>query len=121
MEKRLKSDIEAEQRLFESMVNDDCSFAIAVATMPDDFIIRLHDYLLKQGVKQELSPEINHERLERLKYMISKLEDIEVVQKHMEDINQSKEQNKTRVIEIQAVKKIGPFKRLKDNFTKNRK
>ena len=105
---------EAEYRLFESMINDNCSFAIAVATMPDDFIIRMHDYLLVQEKIGKNAKTTDLERIKRVKHMSSKLEEIEVVQQDM--LNKEEKRRIKVEVSTQKVKKFKPIRKIVDNM-----
>ena len=106
-------DKEAEYRLFESMIDDNCSFAIAIATMPDDFIIRMHNYLLLQEQKIKNAKTKDVKRLNRVQHMSSKLEEIDVVQ---QDILKQEQRKIEVVVETKKVKKLKPIRKIVDSI-----
>ena len=80
---QVRDEREKQLLMFETMEKDESSFNLALVTMPDDFIIDLYKYLVKKERRLGFladdakdSPE-----LARAKEMITKLEDLEVIQK----------------------------------------
>lgn len=116
-------------RTFENMVEHDDEFNIAMVTMDDKFIIELYDYLVKQEKKHSFMADTKEvdPRLERIKSMLLRLEDIAVVQEHMveksltpEDVAQINE-IVAKVSERQKLRKMGPVQKLVYNLSKKRK
>ncbi len=116
-------------RTFENMVEHDDEFNIAMVTMDDKFIIELYDYLVKQEKKHSFMADTNEvdPRLERIKSMLLRLEDLAVVQEHMveksltpEDVAQINE-IVAKISERQKLRKMGPVQKLVYNLSKKRK
>jgi len=119
---------EAELRAFDNMIFDDHSFNLALVTMPDDYIVRLYDYLVKQESKHSFMVETDEEflLLDQLKNRISKLEDLDIIQEKMKSHLTPKElqeidETAAIVEERQKVRKMGPVLKLVYNFNKNRR
>ena len=117
---------EAELRSFDCMIHSDKDFILALVTMPDDYIIRLYDYLLK---KEEIDS-IDDDRIEdvlREREMIAKLEEIPVIQEHMspKDLDEEDESFIQEPLDTLAgtkrVRNMGPVRKLVYNIRKKRK
>ena len=93
-------------------------FNIALVTMPDDYIIRMYDYYIKTESRESFlkDEEEIDPRLNGLRDMIARLEEIPVIQEHMnrELDPEAKEliNDTIRVIaEKQKVRKMGPIQK----------
>ena len=116
-------------RTFENMIEHDDEFNIAIVTMNDEFIIELYNYLVKLEKKHSFmaDTDVVDPRLERIKSMLLRLEDLAVVQEHMveksltpEDVAQINE-TVALITERQKVRKMGPVQKLVYNLSKKRK
>ena len=113
---------------FDTLIDDETEFNLTLVTMPDDYIIRLHDYLVrKESVRDaELGDEPFDPTLARLQNMLSRLENIPVVQKHLQEMTMTKEdqaviEESARIVaDKQAYQKKGPIGRAIHRF-KNRR
>lgn len=117
---------EAELRSFDCMIHSEKDFILALVTMPDDYIIRLYDYLLKK----EETDSIDDDRIEdvlREREMIAKLEEIPVIQEHMcpKDLDEEEERFFQETMDIleekHRVRSMGPVRKLVYNIRKKRK
>ena len=113
----------AEQRsaefcAFDNMIESEHDFVIAIVTMPDDYILRLHDYLVrKEAVASE-------EAVDRLRNMVSRLEEIPVVQEHMNSIILERDKEISEIVQKLAdrkAKKAGFVKKFINNINKNKR
>ncbi len=121
---------------FEGAIMDDTDFKIVMIQREDDFIIRLHDYLLgetKKIMDMDTSSDPSP-RLVRINDMLSQLEGIPVVQEHVMQLTMSEEEKEQEqqpvevapeqetadvspdaiaalVMEKQKVRKMGPIRR----------
>ena len=108
----------AELRYFDYMRDNIGDFNIALATMPDDYIIRMYDYYIKTESRENFltdEGEINT-RLEGLRNMIVRLEEIPVIQEHMnsgldEEAKVLIDNSVKTVVEKQKVRKMWPIQR----------
>ena len=116
-----------EHAIFDNMVDNENDFNIALVTMPDDYIIRMHDYYMGLEKRESfMCGEKVTPRLERIQLMVSRLEDIPVVQEHM--IPQSSTDEEVDLIaetvalieERQRVRKMGPVRKLVYNMKKRK-
>ena len=112
---------------FDSMIEDEGEFNITLVTMPDDYIINFHNYLLKLAKRQSFMMEnpAFDPKLARLENMISRLEDIPCVQEDMNQKTTKEEEAQideaVRIIEErQKVRKMGPIQRFIYNQTKKK-
>lgn len=127
---------------FEGAIMDDADFKIALIQREDDFIIRLHDYLLSETKKiMDIDGDSNPSpRLVRINDMLSQLEGIPVVQEHVMQLTMSEEEQQpvevapeqdtevaspdeiaALVMEKQKVRKMGPIRRYIYLHTNRRK
>lgn len=119
---------DAELRAFDNMIKDEQSFNLALVTMPDEYLVRLYDYLVKQESKYSFMVETEEEisLLNQLNRRIVKLEEFAVIQEHMTSHLSPKEkaeieETAAMVEERQKVRKMGPVRKLVYNFNKNRR
>ncbi len=118
---------DADYRYFDIMIDNNNEFNIAIATLPDEYILRMYDYYIRQEEKETDNSVVNA-KLERLKSMISRLEDIPAVQDYicanseLSDEEQAEIDSIVKLIEErQKVKKMGPLCRFIYKKTKGRK
>lgn len=83
----------AELFYFDALIEDDSEFNISMVTMPDDFILRLHSYLIRKERRESFlhQDEAFDPVSARLHNMISRLEDLSVVQEHMNKVTAKSE------------------------------
>ncbi|MBR6136798.1 MAG: hypothetical protein IKQ06_01430 [Bacilli bacterium] len=119
---------DAELRAFDNMIKDEQSFNLALVTMPDEYLVRLYDYLVKQESKYSFMVETDEEiaLLNQLNRRIVKLEEFAVIQEHMTshlspEEKAEIEETAAMVEERQKVRKMGPVRKLVYNFNKNRR
>ena len=107
-----------ELTMFDYIIDSDNEFNLTLAIMPDEFIIKLYEYLVKLERKESFmmdEDDIN-ERLFLLRDRMAALERLDVIMKHNEKeldastINKINDTVKT-VVEKQKVRKMGPFRR----------
>ena len=117
-----------EEIYFDFMIDNSRDFDIALVTMPDDYIIRMHDYYVRQEAKEEYLTEEGqiNEKLERMREKISKLEELAVIQEHMSKPLTEEEKEEIRnivayVAEKQKVRKMGPIRRKIYEMSKKKK
>ena len=81
-EKRIADSI----RLYEGMIRDDSAFNLAKVRFDDEIVLGLYDYLLNEYKGLGLVDESirDSKRYERIKKMLGELENLQVVQYHME-------------------------------------
>ena len=107
-----------ELTMFDYIIDSDNEFNLTLAIMPDEFIIKLYEYLVKLERRESFmmdEDDIN-ERLFLLRDRMAALERLDVIMKHNEKdldastINKINDTVKT-VVEKQKVRKMGPFRR----------
>ncbi len=107
-----------ELTMFDYIIDSDNEFNLILAIMPDEFIIKLYEYLAKLERRESFlmdEDDIN-ERLFLLRDRMAALERLDIIIKHNEkylDESTKKEVNdgvKT-VVEKQKVRKMGPLRR----------
>lgn len=114
----------AEQYAFDTMIADASEFDLTLLTRPDDYIIRLHDYLMRElnQVSFASSNPEHDPKITRINTMLSRLEDIPAVQKHMKkQADDQVEETVAIITERQKVRKMGPLQRWLYEKMKNRK
>ncbi len=107
-----------ELTMFDYIIDSDNEFNLTLAIMPDEFIIKLYEYLVKLERRESFmmdEDDIN-ERLFLLRDRMAALERLDVIMKYNEKdldastINKINDTVKT-VVEKQKVRKMGPFRR----------
>jgi len=107
-----------ELTMFDYIIDSDNEFNLTLAIMPDEFIIKLYEYLVKLERRESFmmdEDDIN-ERLFLLRDRMAALERLDVIMKHNEKdldastINKINDTVKT-VVEKQKVRKMGPLRR----------
>ena len=107
-----------ELTMFDYIIDSDNEFNLTIAIMPDEFIIKLYEYLVKLERRESFmmdEDDIN-ERLFLLRDRMAALERLDVIMKYNEKdldastINKINDTVKT-VVEKQKVRKMGPFRR----------
>lgn len=107
-----------ELTMFDYIIDSDNEFNLTIAIMPDEFIIKLYEYLVKLERRESFmmdEDDIN-ERLFLLRDRMAALERLDVIMKHNEKdldastINKINDTVKT-VVEKQKVRKMGPLRR----------
>ncbi len=126
---QVKREIEAEERYFDLIIEDEREFNLARVTMEDERILRLYKYIAKK-VKRLSFMDDNNENISvvmHLKDMMAKLEDIDVVQDYLTPKQLTPEEQKqiddtvALIQEKQKVKNMGPIRKLVYNYNKKRK
>ena len=107
-----------ELTMFDYIIDSDNEFNLTIAIMPDEFIIKLYEYLVKLERRESFmmdEDDIN-ERLFLLRDRMAALERLDVIMKYNEKdldastINKINDTVKT-VVEKQKVRKMGPLRR----------
>ena len=114
----------AEHFAFDTMIADPSEFDLTLLTRPDDYIIRLHDYLMRQlnQISFASSNPEHDPKITRINNMLSRLEDIPAVQEHInQQTDKQVEETVALVAERQRVRKMGPLQRLFYERMKKRK
>lgn len=107
-----------ELTMFDYIIDSDNEFNLTLAIMPDDFIIKLYEYLVKLERRESFMTDEDdiNERLFLLRDRMAALERLDVIMKYNEKdldastINKINDTVKT-VVEKQKVRKMGPFRR----------
>lgn len=119
-----------EQSQFELYIQDNHDFDMALLTMPDDHIIRLYDYLLREEEKYHFvkDPELRDMRTPRICDMLNRLDTYPFIQEHVNQQNLTPEEmqeavgtNVALLSQRQKVKKKGSIRTWVYNLTQGRK
>ncbi|MBR4693672.1 MAG: hypothetical protein IKP07_02565 [Bacilli bacterium] len=108
-------------QLYEGLIAYEDSFLIALVNYSDEIILGLYDYLVREEKKLRfmLDDQVSDQRYDRIGAMLLRLEDLEVVQKHMmgdkepeETIQETPEEKEAQINDILdklAYRKKGPI------------
>ena len=127
---QVKAERDAQLRRFEHLLTDTSEYAVFVATTSDEELIEFYEFIARK--EKQLSfirEDENDENLMRIRTLLSKLEDLPVIQERLnrQELTPEEQEEINRTVQFiserQKLKKMGPVKKLVYNIQKkvNRK